>query len=120
MRTVLPVGLHLAVLGAVLIATAPGAAADFIATAPVAESAAAPAAEAQVAERLAGLGLSAPEAEARIVQLTPEELARIGESPEQAQMAGIYGWEIAAIACGMVLLGWLLWWLLHVHEKKQP
>ncbi|MBI3267969.1 MAG: hypothetical protein HYZ53_03030 [Planctomycetes bacterium] len=67
--------------------------------------------------RLQALGLSAAEAEGRLAQLSPEETAQLAANPERAQVAGLVGFEIAAVVVGTILVGWFLWWLLHVHEK---
>lgn len=110
-------GFVLAAVAAALLVTVRPALADLIPTAAVSEMAPTPAASDSAAARLGQLGLSQPEIDARLAQLTPEDLAQVSAHPEQAQLAGIMWWGVVAIAAGIVLLGLLFWWLLEVHEK---
>ena len=109
-----------AVIAAAMLLVPRPAVADLIPTAPVSELAApsaSPSPEAGAAERLQRLGLSPQEIETRLAHMTSEEVRQAAENPERIQVAGLVGWEIAAVAAGVILVGVLLWWLLQVHEK---
>ncbi|MBI5369056.1 MAG: PA2779 family protein [Planctomycetes bacterium] len=92
--------------------------ADLISTTPVSESAASqPVADrAAVASQLENIGLSAPEAGARVASLTDDESSRLAQCPEQLQMAG-NPWVIISIAVALVIIGF--WFIESFNQREK-
>lgn len=94
----------LAVLSAVLFSPVHSALADMIGTSPVAESgrgADEAAKNAAVAQSLRQAGLSPTEVDARLGQMTQQDLAVVAENPDQVQMAGSH---LAIIILGCLII----------------
>jgi len=66
------------------------------------------AARLSVRQRLASLGLSSAEAEARVDALTPSDISKLKQNPEQIAMAGIKDTTLIIIAVVLVVPSLLL------------